>query len=67
MDTVHNQSLKKLSWDGTSRSPEAVAEEVMDILLKIFVVDPNITAKDPVVLQSNMYATGCYGKSWYQH
>ena len=40
--------------------PEAVAEEVTDILLKNFTVDPNVTAKDPVVLQITTYATGCY-------
>ena len=31
MDTRHNLSLKMTSADGTSQSPEAVAEEVTDI------------------------------------
>ena len=32
MDTRHNLSLKMTLVDGTSQSPEVIAEEVMDIL-----------------------------------
>ena len=60
MVTVHSRSLKKLSWDGTSQSPEAVAEEIMDILPKILAVDPNVAAKNPVVSQFPMHTTRSY-------
>ena len=65
MVTRHNLLLKTMSVDGTSRSLEAVAEEVMDIIILKFCILSYLhcDVEDPAVLQINIHITGCYGSS----
>ena len=70
MVTRHSLLLKTMSVDGTSQSPEAVVEEVTDIIILKFCVlpYPRCDVEDPAVLQINIHITGCYGGSehnWY--
>ena len=70
MVTRHNLLLKTMSVDGTSQSPEAVVEEVTDIIILKFCILSYLhcDVEDPAVLQINIHVTGCYGNSehnWY--
>ena len=65
MVTRHNLLLKTMLVDGTFRSLEAVAEEVMDIIILKFCILPYLCCdvEDPAVSQINIQVTGCYGSS----